>query len=86
MYKGIIWSREHLETYTILDLTCIVFVCACFSIFCLCVLSKEMRLKTFCLLFHASVKFVVSRYRQTIRLMLYKKWVLRKVLGFRGKK
>jgi len=26
MYKGIIWSREHLETYTILDM-CIV--CAC---------------------------------------------------------
>jgi hypothetical protein len=74
MYKGIIWSREHLETYTILDLMCIVCVCvcacvcvhACFSVFSLCVLSKEIRLKTVCVLFRVSVKFVVSLYRQAV--------------------
>jgi len=39
MYKGIIWNREHLETFTILDLVlCMcVYVCVCVSVFCLLV-------------------------------------------------
>ena len=35
MYKGIIWNREHLETFTILDLVLRMCVCVCVLV-CVC--------------------------------------------------